>query len=139
MKPAALTLVAAVAALVGSTAKADPLNGLWQIKDSQTVVRFQPCGPAVCGVLENSRRIQADADARDDKNKDERLRSRKLKGVVTFEDLKPAGANWKGRVYVPGTGSTYDVTVKLVDANTLRATGCLAPLLCQTSLLIRKP
>ena len=102
-------------------------------------LRFQPCDGATCGVIETSARIQASADARDDKNKDVRLRTRKLKGVSMLEALKPQGDVWKGHVYLPSSGSTYDVTVQSVDANTLSATGCAAPFLCQTSTLVRIP
>ncbi len=138
MKRQVLALIATVAALAGSSARAQALSGLWQLKGSETVIRFQPCGGALCGVLESSRRIQADPDARDDKNKDERLRSRRLKGLAMLEELKPAGGGWKGRVYRPSSGATYDVTVKQVDASTLSATGCAAPFLCQTYPLIRQ-
>ena len=138
MRPAAI-LLTAVACLSGTAALAEPLTGAWQAKGSETVIRFRPCGDAVCGVLESSHRILANPDARDDKNKDERLRSRRLKGLTMLDGLKPAGASWKGRVYMASNGGTYDVTVKPVDANTLSATGCAAPFLCETFALIRKP
>ena len=135
----ATVALTALTMLVASPLRAEPLSGLWKLKDSKVELRFQPCGGATCGVIETSARIQADADARDDKNKDERLRSRKLKGVNMLEDLKSQGGSWKGRVYLPSSGSTYGVTVKSVDANTLSVTGCAAPFLCQTSTLMRQP
>ncbi len=132
-------LLTVTASLTSTAAHAEPLSGSWLAKGSETVVGFQPCGDAVCGVLQSSHRILANPDARDDKNKDERLRSRRLKGLTMLEGLKPVGPSWKGRVYMASNGGTYDVTVKRVDVNTLSATGCAAPFLCQTFTLVRKP
>lgn len=139
MRPLSFVLLAFVGLTSASAVYADPLTGLWRLKDSKVELRFQPCSGGVCGVIETSARIQANADARDDRNKDESLRSRRLKGVAMLEGLKPDGHAWKGHVYLPSSGATYSVTVKAVDSNTLSATGCMAPLLCQTSILTRLP
>ena len=139
MKRLALALLAVTAGLQMSSAHAQALGGLRRLKGSKIELRFQPCAGGVCGVIETSARIQADPDARDDKNKDERLRARKLKGLTMLDDLRPVGASWKGRVYWFPSGSTYDVTLKPAGADTLNATACLAPLLCQTYTLTHKP
>jgi uncharacterized protein (DUF2147 family) len=114
--------------------------GRWRLEGAGGVeVVFQPCGSAFCGVLQTNPQIRTNPDATDEKNPDPKLRARKLRGVSTFIDLTPAGDGWKGRVYVPPTGATYAVTLRTKDATTLTATGCILPLLCQTSLLTAVP
>ena len=134
---ALVALAALAAAAPGAHAQAP--SGLWRQKGSAVELRFQPCGDAVCGVIVASARLAADPDERDAKNPDPKLRSRPLRGVAMLDRLKPSGDLWKGRVYLPSTGAAYPVTVRRVDADTLTATGCVAPLLCQTSTLIRQP
>ena len=131
----AFSLAAAIATATG------PPTGRWSLQGSPTVFRFEPCaGATACGVLESSARIQADADARDVKNRKPSQRSRRLKGLTVFENLQPAGAGvWKGRVYLPGAGTSYAVTVTQTAPDILTAKGCAAPLLCQTSALKRLP
>ena len=133
----ALALTVAAALGLPDAALADTLDGVWRIKDSPVEVRFEPCGGASCGVLVTSARIKADPDARDVKNKDAALRTRKLKGLAMFTGLKAQGAAWNGQVYLPGNGGTYGVTIRRLDANTLTAKGCLAPMVCQTNTLVR--
>ena len=121
-------------------AAATPLTGTWSVDGSRTVFRFEPCGPAICAALESSGRIIRDPDVRDVNNRDPQLRTRRLKGLVALQDLTSAGAGaWKGKVYSPGTGATYAVDVRQVDADTLTAKGCAAPFLCQTQTLKRLP
>lgn len=141
MKSAAMTLVRGLAlAAAARAATPSPLTGRWVMQGSRTILAFQPCGEATCGVLEASGRLTADPDARDDRNPDPQLRGRRLKGLTTLQALRPDGEGvWKGRVYVNGVGATYAVTVRRVDADTLTAKGCAAPLLCQTSTLKRLP
>jgi uncharacterized protein (DUF2147 family) len=138
MKAGVLAL--AMAALLDVAAvRADDLAGVWQLDKTPVELRFGGCDDAICGLVETSARIQADPDARDIKNPVAALRSRRLKGLAMLDHLRPAAKGWKGKVYLPGSGATYDVQVRRVDMDHLQATGCMAPLLCQTYTLTRKP
>lgn len=133
-------LAALLAMGVAVGAVAGPLDGRWAIHGSKTILRLSPCGDATCGLLETSAQIQADPDARDTRNPDPQLRTRRVKGIVTLQDLRPSGASrWDGRTYLPDHGATYRVTVTQVDADTVHAKGCAAPFLCQTATLSRLP
>ena len=131
-------LAAILGASLATTALAGPLDGRWAIKGSKTILRLEPCGDASCGVLETSAQIQADPDARDTRNPDPQLRTRRVKGIVNLQDLRPSGAStWNGRTYLPDRGATYRVTVTQINTDTVRAKGCAAPFLCQTVTLTR--
>ena len=134
----ALLIALATAALSSATSSDSPLTGRWEIQGSRTVFQFEPCERATCAVMESSGRIIRDPDVRDVRNPDPRLRDRPLKGMKALTGLVEAGPHiWKGRLYSPGPGLTYDVTVTAVDADTLTAHGCLTPILCQTDTLKR--
>jgi uncharacterized protein (DUF2147 family) len=139
MKITRLGLASLVFSLGTTLAGAETLEGVWRLSGTPVELRFTPCDDAVCGLIETSARIQADPNAMDIYNKNPALRTRPLKGATMLDHLRWEGAVWKGRVYLPASGATYGVTVMWVDANTLRAQGCAAPLLCQTSTLLRKP
>lgn len=133
-------MIAVALAAVPAAAAAEGLDGRWAMEGTRTVFRLQSCGAASCGVLEQSAHILADADARDANNHDRALRQRRLKGLQVFDDLQPARPGvWKGRIYVPGAGATYGVTLTAKGSETLVAKGCAAPLLCQSSVLKRLP
>jgi len=139
-----LWAVAAAALLNVAPAWADDLTGVWKLDKTPVELRFAPCEDAVCGLIETSARIQVDPDARDINNRDPALRSRRLKGLSMLDQLRPISkgpdaTSWRGRVYLPSSGSTYDVTVRRVDVDHLQATGCMAPFLCQTYTLTRRP
>lgn len=140
MNITAVALAAVLGPGVAASATAGPLDGRWAIRNSKTILRLEPCGDASCGVLETSAPIQADPDARDTHNPDPQLRTRRLKGMTTLQDLRPAGdSRWIGRTYYPDFGRTFRVTVTRLDANTVSARGCAAVVLCQAATLTRLP
>lgn len=143
MKRSTRTAFAGLAAGLGlatGALAATPLTGTWTVEGSRTVFRFEPCGAATCAALESSGRIIRDPDVRDANNRDPKLRTRRLRGLIALKDLTPTGPGaWKGQVYSPGPGATYAVDVRQVDADTLTAKGCAAPFLCQTQVLKRLP
>lgn len=130
--------LAAAAAVASPPPGGSPLTGRWEIQGTRTVFRFEPCESATCAAMESSGRIIRDPDVRDVRNPDPKLRDRPLKGMRALTGLVEAGPRvWKGRLYSPGPGLTYEVTVTAVDADTLTAHGCLTPVLCQTDTLKR--
>ena len=130
----ALCLLISLPVPVGAAAAPFDLTGRWSLDGQGGVeVAFQPCGEAVCGLLETNPAIRADPDARDEKNPDPQLRARRLKGLATFTDFRRSNDGWSGKVYVPPTGATYSVTLRRPSASHMSATGCLLPFVCQTS------
>ncbi len=111
------------------------LAGTWVERGPLTTFRFAPCGPATCGILEDSIYIKADADARDVKNPDAALRDRRLKGLPVLLDLRHAGTGWRGQVYIPSMGRAFPMRLDPVAARVLRFTICLAPRDCHPVIL----
>ena len=131
---AALALLLTAAAALA----ADPA-GLWQTQDGDSRIRIAPCGAALCGTLAWLRE-PADAQGRpklDAANGDPALRGRPLAGIPLISGMVRDGAGWRGKVYNPEDGKTYDATLALKDASTLLLQGCLAVVLCQTETLTR--
>ena len=133
MKSLAPTLVL-VAALASATAHAaSPAEGLWRTSSRNGEVRIAECGQALCGTLVTSDGIKENPALADTENKDPALRSRLLKDLVFLQNFTGGPKEWKGgSVYNPEDGGTYKGTIKLVDADTLKLTGCIIFPLCKT-------
>lgn len=66
----------------------------------------------------------------DSENPDPTKRNRKLEGIEIISNLAYADGKWKGTIYDPESGTTYNTQVKLVDENTLEVLGYIgSPLL----------
>ena len=133
--------VAALGLLLSAApcAAAEPV-GLWQTEDGGSRVKIAPCGPALCGTLAWLRE-PLDSQGRpklDSANVDPALRTRPLTGLPLISGMAAAGAGWRGKVYNPEDGKTYDATLSLKDASTLLLQGCVAAVLCQTETLTRQ-
>ena len=125
------------ASLLAAASPIQTLAGAWVEIGPRTTFHFEPCGAAVCGVLDDSIYIKADPDARDVRNPDPAQRTRRLKGLTVLQQLVRADADWTGVVYIPSMGRSFPLTLTPVDANTLHFTVCLAPADCHTATLIR--
>jgi uncharacterized protein (DUF2147 family) len=136
-KSAILAMTLAFAA--GSTAfAAEGPEGLWQTPDNGGVVQVSACGDALCGHVVTSDRIKADPGITDMKNQDASQRSRPLKGLPLFYGVKGGPTEWSGgSVYNPEDGKTYKGSIKLVDASTLKLTGCVFAPFCKTETWTR--
>jgi uncharacterized protein (DUF2147 family) len=79
--------------------------GLWLTEEKQGKVRIEQCGVSLCGYS---------VDATSNQN-----------GEQVLVNMKPdKDSKWKGRIFDPSTGSTYDSTIALGGAGTLRVEGC---------------
>jgi len=79
--------------------------GLWLTEEKQRKVRIEQCGVNLCGYS---------VDAKSNQN-----------GEQVLINMKPdKDSQWKGRIFDPNTGSTYDSTIALRGAGTLRVEGC---------------
>ena len=141
------------AALAQNTEEVGSLiAGTWS-QGPNVEITFVPCDAGECGLLTKliipdhiyaERKAEIDAlgaeNIEDDFNPDPKLRDRKVMGlpIVTLSK-KISPTRYKGRVYNPEDGNTYDGTIELIDYETLRLTGCAFLILCQTQEWHRIP
>ena len=123
----ALAAAATLAAAAPAAADAGPI-GVWRNPKNSVHVQIQECGKAICGVVVWAS-PKAQADAR--KGGTDKLVGMQL--LRNFTPVKPG--SWKGKVFVPDVNATFTGTAELVDAQTLKARGCLfAGIACKTQL-----
>lgn len=133
----ALGLVAALS-VAGLAHAASPIDGRWQTPVKNGVIEIAPCGDALCGRVVTSDVIKADPGMKDVNNKDAALRDRPIKGLLTLKGFTGGPKEWKGgTAYNPDDGGTYKGSLTLVDANTLKVTGCIVFPLCKTQTWTR--
>lgn len=138
-----LSLMVAVAALaladlVSGARAASPAEGRWRTPAKHGEVVIAECGPALCGKLVDGDGIRADASLADVKNRDPTKRSRPLKDLPLLQGFTGGPSEWKGgTVYNPEDGATYKGSIRLVDADTLKLTGCIFAPLCQSQTWTR--
>jgi uncharacterized protein (DUF2147 family) len=66
----------------------------------------------------------------DSENPDPTKRNRKLEGIEIISNLAYADGKWKGTIYDPESGKTYNCQIKLVNENALEVLGYIgSPLL----------
>jgi uncharacterized protein (DUF2147 family) len=108
-RPAAPEVVATTAPAPKAPAPAaqqanSPL-GVWLTEEKEGKVRIEQCGANLCGYSVDSKSNQ--------------------NGEQVLINMKPGrDAKWSGRILDPNTGSTYDSTIALKGADTLRVQGC---------------
>jgi uncharacterized protein (DUF2147 family) len=130
MAPVVRGLLAGVGLVLAAVAAAaaEP-TGLWWAEGGAGQVEITPCGESLCGRVAWLR-SPFDLDGcplRDVHNPDPVLRQRELLGTRVLEGLRiepDEPATWSGgRIYDPGSGRTYDVTMTLVDEDRLSVRG----------------
>ena len=131
----------AIAFLGASTLAAlavDPTGTWFSDKGSMSVTN---CGGGLCATIASLKEPNDPRTGRpktDSENADPGKRNRPLVGVQVFTGMQPQGPNkWSGRLYNSEDGKTYDATVFLEGANTLKMQGCVL-FVCQTRTLTRK-
>jgi uncharacterized protein (DUF2147 family) len=134
-----LTLVAALAATLVTAAPGRAAGaptsaylGRWLTESDGGVVEIYPCGAALCGRVVTSNRLRANPDTRDTKNRNQRLRGRRMAGTDLLSGLEPDGRGWRGRLYNPEDGETYAGTMRLDGRGGLRVQGCVLYVLCRS-------
>jgi uncharacterized protein (DUF2147 family) len=99
--------VQAPAPAAAAAAPRDPNSplGVWLTEEKEGKVRIEQCGANLCGYS---------VDAKSNQN-----------GEQVLINMKPSkDQKWSGRILDPNTGSTYDSTIALKGAGTLRVQGC---------------
>jgi uncharacterized protein (DUF2147 family) len=133
-----LALAAAMFGLASAASAATGPEGLWNTPVRHGVVEVYDCGEAVCARIVTSDNLKRDPTEKDIKNKNPALRDRPLKGLTVMSDFKGGPTEWKdGHAYDPADGGTYHGSMKLVDPDTIRLTGCIIFPLCQTQTWTR--
>ncbi len=121
------SLVAADAARAQAPPQVGEIAGVWRNPKNSVHVDIKPCGAAVCGYV-----VWANAKAEADTRK---AGNPKLVGMQLLRDFTPRGSAWRGKVFVPDLNATFSGTAEMIDADTLKARGCLiAGIACKTQL-----
>ena len=125
----------ALAAVAAQTASAQGpgVEGVWSNPKGSVQVRTGTCGDKLCGVVVYaSQKAQADA---------KKAGAAPLIGTTLLRGYRANGAaQWAGEVYVPDRQASYYSTIQLVDAQTLKVSGCiLGGLICKSQMWHRVP
>lgn len=135
MKSRIVLAFAAFASLAAQPALAQGpgVEGVWANPKGTVQVRTGSCGDKLCGWI-----VWASAKAQDDARK---AGAQPLIGTALLRGYRADGsAQWAGQVYVPDRKAEYVSTIKLVDAQTLRISGCiLGGLICKSQIWHRVP
>lgn len=116
MKTIALAAVATLMS-AGVAFAADPLEGYWRTaKDDNGhsgLVHVTPCGGKLCGKL-----VKAyDASGKE-------IASENIGRNIISETVSKGGGSYKGKVYSPDRGKTYNSKLSL-SGNALKVSGCV--------------
>lgn len=135
MKPSVRTLLLlsflAAGAAPAAARDGDAALGLWRNGSNSVHLEAYHCGASMCGkVVWASEKAVADARRGGTPN---------LVGLDLFHDFrKDRKGNWRGKVFVPDINRTFSGTVVMLDANTLKGTGCtLGGVICKSQTLRR--
>lgn len=120
-------LLSMVAASFAQASTEGDLVGVWLTEDKDLKVEFFKTGNTYSGKLLWAKSMfEADGKTpkKDDKNPDEKLRSRSRQGIVNITGLTYAGGEYEnGKLYNPQNGSTYIFTAKLTGIDKLEGRG----------------
>lgn len=125
----AVSLLAPIMAGVGL--EAPQPDGIWRNSKNSVHIEIRPCGEAMCGkVIWANEKAQADA---------RKGGADPLVGTEMLRDFRKDGkGRWRGKVFVPDIGQTFYGTIAPIDANRLKARGCLfAGIICRSKIWIR--
>lgn len=129
----ACAAVLAVFAAQGASARGEGVEGVWSNPKGSVQVKTGSCGDRLCGVVVYaSQKAQADA---------KKAGAEPLIGTTLLRGYRANGtAQWAGQVYIPDRKASYYSTIQLVDAQTLKVSGCiLGGLICKSQMWHRVP
>ena len=110
---------------------ADDPTGYWATEKNESQIHITHCGEKLCGNIFWMKEPNDSKGALrlDKENEDEAKRKRPLLGLQLI-NMKPEDDYWKGSVYNPTNGKTYDATLKILSKNQVELKGCVAYILC---------
>lgn len=115
-------------AAAGAASAAEPL-GDWRDEDGKATIRIVDCNSRLWGVVAS----ESTPGGLDKNNPDKAKRTRPLLGMPILLNMKKVEDEkdkWEGKVYDATSGKTYDSSIQLKAANSLRIEGCVAMILC---------
>jgi uncharacterized protein (DUF2147 family) len=126
------------ALLISPAAHAQEANGTWSM--GKVTVKVAECGSNLCAKIVALAEPISKIDGKpkvDRENPDAAKRTRPLIGLTVMSGMKSAGdGTWKGRIYNPDDGKTYNATMRL-SGDTMKVQGCVLGVLCKTNTFAR--
>ena len=142
VSPLLLLALAALLAAPLSTLAQDSPTGRWKTIDDETgkvksIVEISESGGKLSGkvveILHSDRGPNPTCDKCKGANKD-----KPITGMTILWDLAPGGDGWEGGTILdPAKGKTYKSKAKLIDANRLGVSGCVA-FICREQVWVRE-
>lgn len=120
--------VAAQGGLAATAAYAEPIHGTWENPTGDVRVVTQSCGTELCGKVSwASDLAKRDATAGG---------TPQLVGTSLLRNYRlTKPGHWRGSVFIPDLGETYYSTIKQLDAQRIKISGCiLGGLLCKSQI-----
>lgn len=120
-------VIAATLSLASPASAASLLEGHWTNPQENVVVHIVPCGAALCGLaISGSPRAKAKAVKSGAGN---------LIGAALMKDMVPTGAGqWKGNMFVPDRNIHAPGTIRMVDTNLIKVSGCVWGFICKSQM-----
>ena len=108
-----------------SVAQAASIQGVWRTEKGWKVKLYK-CGGSYCG------KVVGGTNAKDVKNPNKALRSRRMVGVRMIWGMKKSGDSYAGKLYNPNDGKTYTGKISKITGSSMRLSGCvLGGLICK--------
>jgi uncharacterized protein (DUF2147 family) len=120
--------VSAILPLLGLSAAADAavIEGRWTNPSRSVVLDIAPCGGTLCGTV---------AWASQQAQQDARRGTPQLVGTQLLTAMKPKGAIWQGRLFIPDENMRVTAKLQLVGDEQLKVSGCaMAGTICRSQL-----
>ncbi|AOD13610.1 DUF2147 domain-containing protein [Xanthomonas fragariae] len=109
---------------------AEPITGKWFTDNQQALVEIQSCGASLCGKIVKVLRSKPGSAKTDVFNPDPGKHNTPMEGTVILSELVDAGDLWKGKIYNPESGKTYNAKIRRDTDGSLKVEGCVA-FICQ--------
>jgi len=132
IKTRALLLTLGLLSVSAPAMAAGPVTGSYVTEDGKAVVRITPCGGGkICGKISKILAPTPNGPPRDENNPNKALRNRPILGLPILLNFRDAGDVWKGKIYSPEEGKTYDSKIVRLTNGKLKVQGCVL-FICKT-------
>ena len=127
-------LAATVLLFAAEAAQATPdVLGNWIIPDRTAVISIERCGSGLCGRIAKALVIKPDHPKTDVHNPNPALRDKPLVGLQILSGFSPKQDRWdQGIIYDPESGKSYKSIIRLNPDGSLRVSGCVLSIFCQS-------